>query len=72
MVIVSACSQRFTESMRVVGIDDQGLGELPGRTGEMGQHQDTFFVVTGGDEFLGDEIHSVMQAADDADIGRPE
>lgn len=45
----------------VVGVDDQGLGELARGAGEGGEDEDALLVVAGGDEFLGDEVHPVMQ-----------
>ena len=53
----------------VVRIDDQRLGQLSGRAGELAEDQHALLVVSRRDEFFGHEIHAVMQAADDAEVG---
>ncbi len=47
-------------------------GKLTRCAREVRQHQNALLVIAGGDEFLGDEVHAVVQARDDADIGRAE
>ena len=55
--------------MGVVGIDDQRLCQFARGAGETRQEEHALLVVARGDEFLGDEIHAVVQARDDAEIG---
>ena len=55
--------------LHVVGIDQQGVGKLVGSAGESAEDQDALFVVAGGDKFLGDQIHSVVQRGDHAHGG---
>ena len=49
-------------------IDDQSLGEVLRRAGELRQHQHTRILVgLRGHELLGDEVHAVPQGRHDAD-----
>ena len=68
--ISSAALQRRRAFVGVVGIDDDRLGQLACRAGELAQHQHTAFVITRRDELLGHEVHAVVQAADHAHVGR--
>jgi hypothetical protein len=56
----------------VVGIDDERLRELARGAGEARQDQHTLLVVARGNEFLGHEVHAVMQARDDTGVGGAE
>ena len=56
----------------VVRIDDQRLGQLARGAGEARQHQHALLVVARGHEFLGHQVHAVVQAGDDADVGGAE
>ena len=60
--------QRAGAFVGVIGIDDQRLGEFPRRTGEAGQDQHTAVVVTGRNELLRDQVHAVVEAADEAQV----
>ena len=62
--IVSADVQRGRALVDVVGIDDQRLGELARRAGELAEDQHAALVVARGDELLGHQVHAVVQAAD--------
>jgi hypothetical protein len=53
----------------VVGVHHQRLGQLAGGAGELAEHQHAAFVVARGDEFLGHQVHAVVQAADVAQVG---
>ena len=53
----------------VVRIDDQGLGEFARRPGEAAQDEHPLLVVARRHEFLADEVHAVVQAGDEADVG---
>src|ERR1051325_6752404 len=55
----------------VIGIDADGLGELAGRAGEVTQDEDPALVVSRRHEFLGHEIHPVMQAGHHAELRGP-
>ena len=55
---------------QVVGIDDQRLRQLAGSSGEAAQQQNAQLVLAGCHEFLGDQVHAVVQAADVAQIRR--
>ena len=52
----------------IVGIHNERVRQLAGRTGELAENEDALFIVPGRDEFFGDQIHPVMKAADDAQI----
>ena len=54
------------EAVHVVGVDLHGIGQLAGSAGELRQHQHAAQVGAGGDEFLRDQVHDVVQRADDA------
>ncbi len=53
----------------VVGIDEQSVGKFVGSAGKRTEDQDPLFIVASGDEFLGHEIHAVMQRSDQAKRG---
>jgi hypothetical protein len=55
--------------IRIVRTDDQGFRQFARGAGELGQDQHAALIVAGGDKFLGDQVHAVMQAADEAQIG---
>src|SRR5947208_1055606 len=46
------------------------LWELARRTGELAEQQHAGLVVARGDELLCDEVHPVVQAAHEAEVGR--
>ena len=46
----------------------QGLGQFPRGAGELAQHQHAAFIVARRDEFLRDEVHPVVEAADVAEV----
>ena len=46
----------------VVRVDDQRLGQLARRAGELRQHQHALLVVARGDELLRHQVHAVVQA----------
>src|SRR4051812_36425423 len=54
----------------VVGIDDQRLGQLARGAGELRQDQYALLVVARGDEFLGHQVHAVVQARDVTQLAR--
>ena len=53
------------------GIDLQRVGQLAGRAGELAEDQHAVLVGPAGDELLGDQVHPVVQRADDAEVGQP-
>src|SRR6266850_4782579 len=55
----------------VVGIDDQGFGQLPRRPRELAENEHPALVVARGHELLGDEVHAVVQAAYETQLGGP-
>ena len=61
--------QRRRALVGVVGIDDERLRQLARGAGELGEHEHAALVVARGDELLGDEVHAVVQAADEAHVG---
>ena len=67
--ISSAAASAAARFVEIVGIDDQRLGQLTGRARELAEHEHAALIVPGGDEFLGDEIHPIVQTADVADVG---
>ena len=60
--------QRVGEGIDIVGIDDQRVLELLRRAGERAQHEHAVLVVSRRDELLGDQVHAVVQRADDAEV----
>ena len=64
--------ERGARLPHVVGVHDERLGELARGAGELAEHEHALFVVAGGDELLGDEVHAVVEAAHVADVRRPE
>ncbi len=68
---VDGASERRCERVDVVWIDDDGLLEFLCRACQGAQHKDTVLVVPGGDELLCNEIHSIVQRADDAEVREP-
>jgi hypothetical protein len=64
--------QRVGGLLDVVRVDDQRLGHLARGAGEAAEHQHALFVVARGDEFLAHQVHAVVQAGDDADVGGAE
>ena len=70
--MVSAMCSAAAHLVGIVGIDDQRFGQLPRGAGELRQDEHAVIVVARGDEFLGDQVHAVMQAADETQIGGAE
>src|SRR5262249_33673324 len=58
-------------ALDVVGIHEQGVPKLTRRAGEPAQNQHGIVVVAGGDELLGDQVHAVVQRADDTELRGP-
>src|SRR6185503_299248 len=58
------------ESVDVERIDEQRAVDLFRRSGEAAEEEYAAFVELARDEFLGHEIHSVLQRRHDAEIGR--
>src|SRR3989338_4680512 len=56
----------------IVRVDNQCLRQLAGSAGELGKNQRAALVVARSDKFLGDQVHAVVQAADETQIGRAE
>lgn len=54
---------------RVVRIDDQRRTKLLCCAGKVTQHQHTLLVVACGDKFFADQVHAVVQACDQTQIG---
>ena len=61
--------ERLSHRTGIVGIDDQRFQQLPGCTGERAEDENAFLVVPRRHEFLGHEVHPVVQAADDTEVG---
>ena len=55
-----------------IGIHDQRSGQLPGGAREAAQDQHAALVISRADEFLRDQVHAIMEAADVAEIGSPQ
>ena len=53
----------------IIGVHHECVRQLAGRTGELAENEDALLIVPCRDEFLGDQIHPVVKAADDAQIG---
>ena len=62
----SACG----EALDVVGVDEERVGQLLRGAGQLAQHEHAAKVLARRDELLGDEVHAVVQRADDAEIGQ--
>ena len=65
---VDRLDQRVGEAVDVVRIDDERLVQLLRRARQRAQHQHAVLVVARRDELLGDEVHPVVQRADDAEV----
>src|SRR5271157_978360 len=59
------------ELLDVIGIDEQSVGEFVRGSGKRTEDQGTLFILTGSNEFLGNEIHSVVKRRDQANRGSP-
>ena len=64
-----ACRSAAREPGAVVGVDDEGVLQLLRGAGQLAQHEHAVLVVTRRDELLRDEVHAVVQRADDAEVG---
>ena len=53
------------------GIDDQRLGQLLRRAGQLAQNQHAVEIVARGDELLRHKVHAVVQRRDDAEVREP-
>ena len=53
----------------IVRVNDERVGQLAGRPGELAENENPLFIVPGRDEFFGHQIHSVMKTADDTQVG---
>ena len=58
-------------SSTAYGLNCSGVGQLQCRAGELAQEQDAVFIESTGHEFLGDQVHPVVERADDAEVGQP-
>ena len=65
---VDRLRERVGKAVDVVGIDDQRIVQLLRRARERAQHEDPILIVTCGNEFLRDQVHAVVQGADDAEL----
>ena len=54
----------------VVRIDDERFGQLARSARDLRQDERAALVVARRDELLGDEVHAVVQAGDEAHVGR--
>ena len=52
-------------------VDQHRVGQLPGGAGELAEDQHAVLVDAAGDELLGDQVHPVVQRADDAELRQP-
>jgi hypothetical protein len=66
---VEGAGQRHGGLLDVVGVHEQGLLEVARGAGEAAEHEHAAQVVARGHEFLGHEVHAVVQAAHVADVG---
>ena len=64
-------AQRARALLDVVGVDDQRLGSSREAPANCDRISTPLLVVVRGDELLGHEVHAVVQAAHDADVGSP-
>src|SRR5215469_6777267 len=55
-------------TLDVIGIDEHRVQQLTSGTSKPAENENSLFVVTRGDKFLGHQIHAVMQGRDDAEI----
>ena len=69
--MVRAALQRVGALLDVVRIDEQRVLQLARGAGEAAQHEHALLVVARGDEFLADQVHAVVQAGHQADVGGP-
>ena len=53
----------------VIRIDNERLGQFTRGAGELRQDEHAALVLVGRDELLGHEVHAVVQAADEAEVG---
>ena len=58
----------FAHAVRVIGVHDQRFGKLPRGAGEARKDQHAFLVVARRHEFLGHQIHAVVQARNHAEV----
>lgn len=54
-----------------IGVELQRVAQLQRRPGKLAQEQDAVLIEPTGHELLGDEIHPVVERADDAEVGKP-
>ena len=59
----------FAETVHIIRVDDESFRQFARSAGKVRQHEHALFVVSCRDKLLGNEIHAVVKAADDADIG---
>ena len=58
----------FSELLYIIGVDDQGLGQLPRRAGEARQDQNTKPIVVSCNKLFGNEIYAIVKARHQARI----
>ncbi len=61
--MVSAGGQRVAAALQIVGIHDQRFRQFSRRARELAEHQHALQIRTRGHEFLGHQVHAVVQAA---------
>ena len=64
--------ERIGALVDVIRIDEQRVVQLARGARELRQHEHALLVVARCDELLGDEIHAVVQAGDDTNVGGAE
>lgn len=65
---VDGAGEGVGKSVHVVRIDDERVVQLLRGARHLAEHQHAVLVLSCRDEFLGDEIHAVVQRADDAEV----
>jgi len=61
---------RTGKLIHVIGIYEERIAKFLRRAGEAAQNKHAAIVFPGGDEFLGHEVHAVVERCDQADRGR--
>ena len=61
----------FGNLLFVERIDDDRIGEFPGRSREVAQNQNAIIIRTAGDEFFRNKIHTVVERTDEAELRQP-
>ena len=61
--------ERRLHAVDVVGVDQPGLPQLVGGTGELREHQGAVTLEPARDVLLGDQVHAVAERGHDHDVG---